>query len=59
MDGEILNNKTYTTKEVMKWLRVGKNTISRLVKEKQLVPKIIGLRYVFLGSDLLKFIRTK
>ena len=56
---EIKNQKTYTQEEVKKWLRVGRNTMARLVKEGQLSPKLVGRRYVYLGEDLLKFIRGK
>lgn len=59
MSEEILNQKTYTNKDVQRWLSVGKNTITRLVKEKQLVPKKVSNRFVFLGEDILKFMRAK
>ena len=59
MNEEILNQKTYTNKEVQRWLMVGKNTITKLARGKQLIPKRVGNRYVFLGSELLRFLRSK
>ncbi|EKE05934.1 MAG: hypothetical protein ACD_19C00140G0001 [uncultured bacterium] len=59
MNEEILSQKTYSNKAVQKWLMVGKNTITRLAREKLLIPKLVGKRYVFLGEDILKFIRAK
>lgn len=55
---EILPNKVYTRPEVQEILRIKEWSYKLLVRGGQLVPTRAGKRFLFLGSEILRFLKS-
>ncbi len=55
---KIEENSVYTYEQVQEILGVKKTTLSKLIKETDLKPIVLGKSYRFLGSELLGFLKS-
>ena len=56
---EIRENAVYNYRQAQKFLGVGERTISKLIARGEISVRTVGTKYRFLGSEILRYLKSK